>query len=354
MRTPTLAALFAAALLAGCGGGGSSSSSPLPGSSSQSGSVSTTDIAQDGSSAAFDAVDTNEADAAVGNGSLGTSALARNPLSAGFACRHRRTRTVTVNPDGSVTIETIDYYDNACTEPERDAVAVYASNGGTATVSRTITTYSLTHAQLGVRDENYSIMGSSGSGSWTVQDAFYAGTSSTPLSQFSHSAAISSSTYTGSTGRIFNDAKPSMNAAYGHQFATNATVGSDGSGDTTFTGTRNGAFFKGALNALSISGAPPFTISGGTQQGTGSISGTVAFTPDGVLESVNLTGTLLNGDSIAVTSSLDANGNITVTGTISNGSATVATFTADANGDGILTITSTGAQVPIVDWHVIW
>jgi hypothetical protein len=354
MRTPTLAAFLAAALLAGCGGGGGSSAPSVPGASSQSGSLSTTDIAQDGADAAFDAVDTGEADAEVGNGSLGTSALARGPRSIGFACVHRRTRTVTVNPDGSVTVETIDYYDNACTEPERDAVAVYSSSGGTATVARTITTYNLTHAQLGVRKDNFAITGSSTNGSWTIIDAFYAGTSPTPMSQFSHSASINASAYAGSTGRIFNDPMPSINASYGHQVATNATVGSDSSGDTTFTGMRNGTFFKGALNALTISASSPFTISGGTQTGTAAISGTVAFTPDGVLASVTLSGTLPGGNSLNVTSSADASGNVTVNGTISNASGTVATFTTDSNGDGILTITSSGAQVPIVDWHVIW
>jgi hypothetical protein len=354
MRTPLLAALVTAALLAGCGGGGSTSPT-LPGSSStQSGSVSTTDIAQNGTDAAFDTLSIGEVDAAVGNGSLGSSSTARSPQSIGFVCRHRRSRTVTVNPDGSVTVETIDYYDNACTQPERDAVAIYASNNGTATVNRTITTYSLAHAQLGVRHESFAITGSSGNGSWIVQSAFYAGTSPTPMSQFSHSAAINASAYTGSTGHVVNDPKPSINAEYGHQVATNATVGSDGSGDVTFTGTRNGTFFKGALNALSISAAPPFTISGGTQTGSGTYSGTVAFTSDGVLASVTINGTLPNGNVIAVTSSADASGNVTVSGTISNTSGTVATFTTDANGNGILTITSTGVQVPIVDWHVIW
>jgi len=353
MRTPLLAALVTAALLAGCGGGGGTS--PTPGSTStQSGSVSTTDIAQNGTDSAFDEISTGEVDAAVGNGSLGSSSTARSPQSVGFTCNHRRTRTVTVNPDGSVTVETIDYYDNACTQPERDAVAVYASSNGTATVTRTITTYSLVHAQLGVRHENFAITGTSGNGSWQVQSAFYPGTSAAPMSQFSHSAAINASTYTASTGHVVNDAKPSINAAYGHQVATNASVGSDSSGDVTFTGTRNGAFFKGALNALSISASPPFTVSGGTQTGSGMISGTVAFTTDGVLASVMLNGTLPSGNVIAVTSSADASGNVTVNGTISNSSGTVATFTTDANGNGILTITATGVQVPIVDWHVIW
>jgi hypothetical protein len=351
MRTPTFAALIAAALLAGCGGGGGSTPSTPPGSSSQSGSLSTTDIAQDGTSAGFDAIDTAEADASLADGSLGASAQFRSVRSTGFSCRHRRSRTVTANSDGSTTIETIDYYDNACTQV---AVAVFATTGTASTVARTITTYSLTHAQLAVRQENYSLTGSAANGSWTVLSAFYAGTSTTPLSQYAHSASINGTTYAATTGHIFNDPKPSIDASYGHASATNATISSDSSSDTIFSGTRNGTFSKGTLNGLTLSSAPPFTVSGGTQTGTAAFTGSVGFTPDGVLEAVSITGTLPSGNTIAITSASDSSGNVTVNGTISSSSATVATFAVDSNGNGILTLTATGTQVPIVDWHVIW
>jgi hypothetical protein len=355
MRTPTLAALIAALLLAGCGGGGGSSPAPAGGSSTQSGSLSTTDIAQMGSSGPFDAVDTGEADAAVISGSVGTSSRARSVQTvSGFACTHRRTRTVTANPDGSTTIETIDYYDNACTQVERDAVAVYASSGGTANITRTVTTYSLTHAQLGVRTQTYVVTGTAGNGSWTVMSTFTPGTSSTPLAQYSHMATVTPSTYVASTGHIFNDAKPSINASYGHSAATNATIATDSSSDTIFTGTRNGVFSKGALDGLTISSSAPFTVAGGTQTGTAAFTGSVGFTSQGVLEAVSISGTLPSGNAVAVTSSADSNGNVTVSGTITSGSTTVATFTTDSNGNGILTITATSTQVPIVDWHVIW
>jgi hypothetical protein len=355
MRSSLLAASVAAAFLAGCGGGGGSTPSPSSGGAPQNSSLSPSDIAASATLSGFDAVDSAQTDADLGDGGLGAASRARGTESIGFACRHRRTRTVTVNPDSSITVETIDYYDNACTEPERDAVAVFVASGGTATVTRTITTYSLTHAQLGQRKESFALTGSFSNGSWTVESAFYPGTSATPMSQFAHEASVSGSAYTASTGRTVNDANPTINAEYGHQVATMATIGTDASNDTTFTGTRNATYFKGALNALMISAAPPFTVSGGTQLGTGTISGTVAFTSDGVLASVNLTGTLAGGNAITVTSTADAAGNVTVSGTITApGGATVATFTTDANGNGVLTLTATGTQVPIVDWHVIW
>jgi len=364
MRSSLLAALVAAAFLAGCGGGGGSSPTPSGSNNSPSGSVSTLstqDSAQSGTDAAFQPVDTGEADVSAGtiaNGgspsASGRSVQSRSMQSLAHGCKHRTTRTVTVNADGSVTIETIHYYDDACTQVERDAVAIFKSSGGTATIARTVTTFNQAHLQLGVRKSNYALTGSSNNGSWVVTSAFYAGTSTNPMTQYGHSASISSSAYSATTGRIVNNAKPSVNASYGHQSATNATISTDSSNDTTFTGTRNGASFKAALNGLTLSSAPPFTISGGTQLGSSALTGSVTFDDDGELIAINLTGTLAGGNHLVVTSSTDANGVVTVNGTITSPSGgPVATFTTDASGNGILTLAN-GTQVPIVDWHVVW
>ncbi|MBV8750180.1 MAG: hypothetical protein JO103_10760 [Candidatus Eremiobacteraeota bacterium] len=359
MRTTTIAALVAAVMLAGCGGGGTSSSSPsIPsnnnGNTGTQSTLSTTDVVQSSTDAAFEPIDTSESDAALGNGSLGASSHSRSTQSMPHGCRNRTTRTVTVNSDGSVTVETIRYFDTACTQPERDAVATFASSGGTATVARTVTTFNQAHLQLGVRKSNYALTGSTGNGSWTITSAFYPGTATTPLSQYGHAASLNASTYTATTGRIVNDAKPSINASYGWQAAANATVSTDANNNTTFTGTRNGTASKGALDGLTLSSAPPFTVSGGTTLGTSSLNGTIVFDADGNLSSVTINGTLVSGNTLAVTSSTDANGNVTVNGTITSPTGTqVATFTTDASGDGILTLAN-GTQVPIVDWHVVW
>jgi hypothetical protein len=355
MRSPILAAVIAASFLTACGGGGGSSPSPtIPGQTGQNSSLNSTDVVQSSTDAAFEPMDTGEADAGVGNGSLGASASARSVQALPHACKHRTTRTVTVNADGSITVETIHFFDDACTQVERDAVAVHASSGGSATIARTVTTYNQAHLQLGVRKSNYALTGSSNNGSWTLTSAFYVGTSTSPITQYGHQASLNASAYSATTGRIANDAKPSINASYGHQSAVSATVTNDAAGDTTFTGTRNGTAFKGALGALTLSAAPPFTVSGGTQIGTSALTGSVTFDSDGELTAVALTGTLVNGNSLVVTSSADANGIVTVNGTITSPSgASVATFTTDASGDGILTLAN-GTQVPIVDWHVVW
>jgi hypothetical protein len=355
MRSSSLAALLAAALLAGCGGGGGTSPAQSAPSSSGAGSpLSAQDAAQSGTDAAFEPIDTGEADAQIQTGSTSSSSSLRSTRAAGHACKNRTTRTVTVNADGSVTVETIHYYDDACTQVERDAVAVRSVSNGTLTVARTVTTFNQAHLQLGVRKSTYALSGATNAGSWTLQSAFYPGTSSTAMAQYAHAASISASAYAASTGRIANDAKPSINASYGHQAATNATVATDVSGDVTFTGTHNGESFKAALGGLTISSAPPFTVSGGTQLGSSSLNGSVEFDADGNLVAVSLTGTLPGGNTLAVSSSTAANGAVTVNGTITSpGGAQVATFTTDASGNGILTLAN-GTQVPIVDWHVVW
>ncbi len=357
MRQSLLAAVVAATFLAGCGGGGGAAPPIAGGGSSGTGtqsSLSSTDVAQTSTDAAFEPMDTGEADAAVGNGALGTASNGRSPQSLGHACKNRTTRTVTVNPDGSIKVETIHYFDNACTQVERDAVAILTSSGGTANVARTVTTFNQAHLQLGVRKSNYALTGSSTNGSWVITAAFFAGTSTTPMTQYGHAASLSSSAYSANTGRIVNDAKPSINASYGRQSTANAAVATDASGDTTFTGTRNGIAFKAALNGLTLSSVPPFIVSGGTSLGTTSLTGSITFDSDGNLTAVALNGTLLNGNTLVVTSSTDAGGAVTVSGTITSpAGAVVATFSTDADGDGILTLAN-GTQVPIVDWHVVW
>ncbi len=353
MRTPTLATLVAAAFLAGCGGGGGSSPSSIPSGTTPSGSqLSTQDIVQSGTDAAFEPIDTAESDAAVISGSLGSSSSQRSAQSLAHGCKNRTTRTVTVS-GGSVTVETIHYFNDACTQPERDAVAVYTVSGNTANVMRTVTTYNLAHLQLGIRKQTYALTGSTRAVSWTVMSAFYPGTRRRRCRSTAIARPSARTRTPRRPARITNDAKPSIDASYGRQSAVNATVSTDSSGDPTLTGTRNGTEFKGALDALTISSAPPFTISGGTEVGTSQLNGAITFDSDGDLTAVALTGTLPGGNTINVTS-VDNGGVVTVSGTITSpANAMVATFSTDADGDGILTLAN-GTQLPIVDWHVVW
>jgi hypothetical protein len=75
-----------------------------------------------------------------------------------------------------------------------------------------------------------------------------------------------------------------------------------------------------------------------------------------MLESLSITGaTLANGDTLTVTTNASEppSSNLYITGTVSNGSTQIATFAVDAYGDGTLTVSSSGAEYVIVDWHVV-
>lgn len=359
MRTPSLlvAASVAAMLLAGCGGGGSAvPADPATAFVNAAAPQTPFDVARAGTDSAMGSISTSEADASAQTGALGAASARREPASA-FACRNRTKRTVTANADGSTTVETLRYYDDACTLVESDAVAIFKNTAGTQTIARTITSFDKNHNQLGRKLQNYALTGSTANGMWTVQSSFYPGTSTTAQTSWSHQATVSATSYAGNMAHVVNDAKPSVNASFGHQQATNATIASDASGGETYTGTRVGESYKGAYGSLGITSAPPFTLTGTSaakQLGATNLSGSIGFDADGNLASINVTGTIGQGNTLTITSS-GSGASLQVNGTIANPQGqTIATFVTDNAGNGVLTIVSSGAQVPIVAWHPVW
>jgi hypothetical protein len=183
------------------------------------------------------------------------------------------------------------------------------------------------------------------------------GTSGSPQEQDGHQVTVApqnSTTWTiaGNSARVENVAVPSINESFGVAAQlVNVTATTDASGDVTFAGTRNKTFYKGPLGSLSIPATPPFSVSGGTQLGTGTINGSIEFDSNDELINVALNGTLANGDTIVVTSS-GSGASISINGTISSpGGTQLATFSVDRFGDGIITYAS-GSQALIIDWHV--
>jgi hypothetical protein len=146
---------------------------------------------------------------------------------------------------------------------------------------------------------------------------------------------------------------PSVNESFGEAaLLQNVTATVDTSDNVTFAGTRNKTFYKGALGSLSIPSSPPFGVSGGTQTGTGSLTGSVVFDSNDQLVSVALNGTFANGNTVVVTSS-GSGATISINGTISApGGAQLATFSVDRFGDGLITYAN-GSQAIIMDWHVV-
>lgn len=141
------------------------------------------------------------------------------------------------------------------------------------------------------------------------------------------------------------------------------TLNSDGS--VTWTSTHTGSTFKGAIGSLSLAvgtptttcpiATPAFTLTGGSQGGSYSIPVSTTF-HDGVLENLTVTNAALAG---GITLNVTTNGSVSptndqfITGIVSNNGTQIATFGVDTFGDGALTVTSSGAQYVMTDWHVV-
>ncbi len=141
------------------------------------------------------------------------------------------------------------------------------------------------------------------------------------------------------------------------------TANADGS--VTYSSTSAGSTFKGAIGSLSIStgvqntacpiSTPMFGLTGGSQIGAYSIPITVTYL-HGALQSLTIANaTLANGTTLNVTtnSSAGPTSNQFITGTVAQNGTQLATFGVDSFGNGTLTVTSSGAQFVITDWHVV-
>lgn len=358
MRIPLVIALSSVVALAACGGGGSST----PSTASQS--LSTQEVAQAGTEAALSPADSGETDAGYYDAYFGASSLARatesrNAAASGL-CANRREVTVTFPAANEKQVEVKFFYDAACAVLSRDVVQLTTTNGdGSKSASRTATQYNAAGAVIATRKSTYAYTGSLGNSSAVATSALYIGTSTSPLTQWGRQVTLapqsaSVSTLSENGGWIVNGALPGANESFGHQGqVAGGTATFDSSGDVTYAGTRNRTFFKGPLNTLTLTAAPPFQI-GGTpapvQVGTSTMTGSLTFDSDGLLTSIALNGTFVSGNSVSVTSSGTP---LVVAGTIANPSGTtIATFTTDAYGDGTIQFAN-GVQLPILCWHVV-
>ncbi|HVS45127.1 MAG TPA: hypothetical protein VMS32_00485 [Verrucomicrobiae bacterium] len=160
-------------------------------------------------------------------------------------------------------------------------------------------------------------------------------------------------------------------AALGETFGWNGGISGVGTRTVnvdrsiTWSATHAGTNFKGAIGALSIAtgapntacpiSTPMFTLAGGTSTGTYSIPITATYA-NGLLENLSIANAqLANGNTLNVSTntSVPPTNSLFITGTIANGSTQISTFNVDAYGDGTLTITASGTQYVIDDWHVV-
>ncbi|MDQ2679608.1 MAG: hypothetical protein M3Y21_01100 [Candidatus Eremiobacteraeota bacterium] len=274
------------------------------------------------------------------------------------------------------------FYDPGCTELARDAVRIYnETSSSTETANRTVKIYALGNGTpSAVRTDAVNILNA------TFDKYGYA----IAADGFAHSAVdtldIAGSKTIDSDHEIvmlpananvnsfcsdsagFNATGiASLNETFGWQGAVlsggSRTINSDGS--VTWSATHAGSTFKGAIGSLSIATGtqntncpittPMFTLSGGSVNGAYSLPISATYQA-GLLSTLTITnGTLANGNTLNVTtnSSVSPTSNLFINGAVSNSGTQIATFNVDAFGDGTLTVTKSGAQYVITDWHVV-
>jgi len=387
-----VAVLTASALLAGCsGGGGGGGSSLLPGGGSggSGGSGSGSGGAAQAQSAIADAnalgspikafSDFDKASATAGSAT--TSSRARVQSTGSGACNNGVEFFVPDKNGDANSTETIDFYDSGCSLEARDLVRIF---NPTSASSETVDIHENFYAPLNTtpiatRTETHTISNATfNANGFPIAANGYDLVASSLLNIASARTIASGSEFvlapaSGATNNFCSDSAgynatgfARLGETFGWQGGVNGgtrTVNSDNS--VTWTATHAGSVFKGPIGGLSINAGtqntacpistPMFTLAGGTSIGTYSIPVTATYL-HGMLESLTIqNATLANGDTLNVTtnSSQSPQSSTYITGVVSNAGTQIATFGVDAFGDGTLTVTKTGAQYVITDWHVV-
>ncbi|MBV8147625.1 MAG: hypothetical protein JO092_00875 [Candidatus Eremiobacteraeota bacterium] len=295
---------------------------------------------------------------------------------------------VTYNDAGDpVSTEAKYFYDKACTELARDALRTWVpgASSGSETVTRTASDYALHNSTpISVRDGtlNYSNATFDKLGYTEFGPGFDLEASSqlkigttksisSDLEMVMEPAASGSNVNdycTDSAGfntipvAKLNEEFGWSGGALGSPVNTRTQLSRD---SATWSSVHTGTAFEGASGALSINvgspntacpiAAPDYTLVGGTSEGNYTIPITVTF-ERGVIADLTVTdASLHNGDTLNVSTNknvLPASVNF-INGKVTSGAATVATFNVNAFGHGVLTVTKTGNQYVIIDWHVV-
>ncbi len=388
MRNQVVFATLAALLLAGCGGGASGTGSALPGGSSGAG-ASTPQSAQvqsEDSIASANALGSpvkalNNVESGAGSplATVGRGALS---ISNGQCNNGVEYFVPDKNGDANST-ERIVFYDQACTQIARDTVRKYTVLGANAeSIARTVSQYPQGNTTpTSVRTDSVTVSNATfgNNGFPIVADGFDRISNSTlnltgvksieSSAEYSIGAANAGvSTYCGDSAGFNATGISSLNETFGWAGGNlpggTRTVNSDGS--VTYSATQSGTSYVGGIGALNIAtgtqntacpiSTPDFTLTGGTSKGSYSIPIAATYKA-GLLENLSVTNAqLVDGDTLNVTTntSQPPTSSNFISGVLTNSSGTqVSTFAVDAFGDGTLTVTQSGAQYVMNNWHVI-
>jgi hypothetical protein len=383
-----VATLAASALLAGCSGGGGGSpinpsggsggGTPAGGSSTAQSESAISDTNAFGSPLK----DYSDFDKASGVSSgLGTAARVRVASATG-ACKNGVEFYAPDKNGAPNSTETIDFYDTACTLEATDLVRLYTSTSASSeTVAITesffapldttpIATRSSSHAITNATFNQYGYpIAADGYDLVETGALNLLGTKTIASgSEFALQPASSgTNTFCSDSSGYNATGFARLGVTFGWQGGVlsggTRTVNSDNS--VTWTATHAGTVFKAPIAGLSIAqgtqntscpiSTPMFTLAGGTAVGTYSLPVTATFA-HGMLESLTITNaTLSDGDTLTVTTNASEPPQSAeyITGVVTNGTTQIAAFAVNSFGDGTLTITKTGNQYVITDWHVV-
>jgi hypothetical protein len=382
MRTPLLLIIAATMTLTACGGGGGATPPTSNGGGGSSSSQAQSKNAIDTINALGDPVTTtsNYNETTSGSELASRTGAATPMLTSGVCTNGVEFWSPDKNGDPNST-EVQDFYDLACTELARDTVRIYTIDGTSETVQRTVQEYAINNSTpIATHDATVNYVNATyGTYGYPVVADGFARTATTQTNISGSKTIVGDDelVMTAGSGGVNDWCGDSagynatgiakLNETFGWQggVATGGTRTVNSNGSVTWTATHAGAVFSGAIGSLSISigsqntacpiSTPMFTLSGGTSDGMYSIPVTATYM-HGILTDLTVTNaSLANGNTLNVTTNtnvLPTNANF-ITGTISNGGTQIATFAVDCFGDGTLTVSASGAQFVIDDWHVV-
>ncbi len=388
--TALLITTFAAAtLLAACGGGGSSSGPSINPPTNGGGGGSSTQSQQQQSENAINTTNSlgdpiksvsnyNNSITPSTRFKNGAFDLSRDAL--GVCTNGVEFFAPDKNGDANST-ETQYFYDNACTQLARDVVRIYTINGNSETVNRTEKQYAINNNTPSATRNGAVTFGNATFGQYgypVISDGFdRSATSELDLAGAKTiladdelvvmPASGNSNTFCGDSAGYNATGIQKLGETFGWEggVLNGGTRTVNGDGTVTWNATHSGSTFKGAIGSLSIAvgsantscpiSTPEYMLAGGTQGGQYSIPVTTTFRQGELIDLTVTNATLANGNTLNVTTntSVPPTNDQFITGIVSNGGTQIATFNVNTFGDGTLTVTSSGAQYVMNDWHVI-
>jgi hypothetical protein len=377
---PTIAAALLAASLVACGGGGAGSTPPAGGGGSGTQNL---QAQSETAISATNALGSPMKDIAEDTTTISPQSAGERVESGGNGSCNNYIEFFVPDKNGDPnSTERQFFYDSACTQLARDNVRIFTSTAGSSeTVASTVSLYAINNpTPIAIRTDSNTITNATfdNNGFPKAEDGFdrtiassltLAGTKtiSSASEEVMEPVSGSANSYCGDSAGYNATGFANLGETLGWSAGTSGTgtrtINADGS--VTWSVTRAGTTYKGAIGGLAIAtgtqntacpiGTPMFTLTGGSSLGTYSIPISATYA-SGMLSNLTITGAqLASGNTLNVTtnSALAPTNPLFITGTIATAGSQIATFSVDAFGDGTLTITASGTQYVIDDWHCV-